>query len=174
MSQLLSPTSDQMSDKSINNNNNNNKLSLEERFKQLETLLTCGPTLLDGKSINCELFCDVFIAIYNECQRFELNYFSSNFFRSNSMIWSIFKLIYFVSNYLFIYYLNNFMNRNANTTRNKQQQKFCEFVKPLIERINELQLKSSDFEQLKVIGRGAFGQVALVKVSINSFLTIIN
>jgi serine/threonine-protein kinase MRCK len=125
MSQLLSPTSDQMSDKSINNNNNNNKLSLEERFKQLETLLTSGPTLLDGKSINCELFCDVFIAIYNECQR------------------------------------------NANTTRNKQQQKFCEFVKPLIERINELQLKSSDFEQLKVIGRGAFGQVALVKAKSN-------
>jgi hypothetical protein len=59
------------------------------------------------------------------------------------------------------------MNRNANTTRNKQQQKFCEFVKPLIERINELQLKSNDFEQLKVIGRGAFGQVALVKVFIN-------
>jgi hypothetical protein len=81
MSQLLSPTSDQMSDKSINNNNNNNnKPSLEERFKQLETLLTCGPTLLDGKSINCELFCDVFIAIYNECQRFSLNYFSSDFF----------------------------------------------------------------------------------------------
>ena len=54
--------------------------------------------------------------------------------------------------------------RNANTTRNKQQQKFCEFVKPLIERISELQLKANDFEQLKVIGRGAFGQVALVKV----------
>ena len=54
--------------------------------------------------------------------------------------------------------------RNANTTRNKQQQKFCELVKPLVDRINGLQLKASDFEQLKVIGRGAFGQVALVKV----------
>lgn len=55
-------------------------------------------------------------------------------------------------------------DRNATATRNKQQQKFCEFIKPLIDRIIELQLKASDFEQLKVIGRGAFGQVALVKV----------
>ncbi|RWS19012.1 hypothetical protein B4U80_14515, partial [Leptotrombidium deliense] len=49
------------------------------------------------------------------------------------------------------------------TTRNKQQQRFCEFIKPFLDRIQELQLKASDFEQLKIIGRGAFGQVALVK-----------
>jgi len=71
----LSPSSDESDRKSINNNNNNNnnnKLSLEERFKQLESLLSIGPTLFDGKSINCELLCDVLIAIYNECQRFGL------------------------------------------------------------------------------------------------------
>ncbi len=56
--------------------------------------------------------------------------------------------------------------RNGTNTRNKQQQKFSEFIKPLIDRIYQLQLKASDFEQLKVIGRGAFGQVALVKVII--------
>lgn len=60
----LSPKSSESDSKSIN------KLSLEDRFKQLESLLSIGPTLFDGKSINCELLCDVLIAIYNECQRF--------------------------------------------------------------------------------------------------------
>lgn len=50
------------------------------------------------------------------------------------------------------------------TTRNKQQQRFCEFIKPFLDLLFELHLKVSDFEQLKIIGRGAFGQVALVKV----------
>ena len=50
------------------------------------------------------------------------------------------------------------------TTRNKQQQRFCEFIKPFLDRIFDLHLKVTDFEQLKIIGRGAFGQVALVKV----------
>jgi len=49
------------------------------------------------------------------------------------------------------------------TTRNKQQQRFCEFIKPYLDRVLDLHLKVSDFEQLKIIGRGAFGQVALVK-----------
>ncbi|XP_054154350.1 serine/threonine-protein kinase Genghis Khan-like [Oppia nitens] len=107
------------------NDSNASGLSLLERFQRLETLLSIGPTLFDGKSINCELLADVLQAVYYECYR------------------------------------------NSNTTRNKQQQKFCEFVKPLIDKINELQLKTNDFEQLKVIGRGAFGQVALVKAKNN-------
>lgn len=65
-------------------------------------------------------------------------------------------------------------HRAASTTRNKQQQKFCDFVKPLIERINKLQLKADDFEQLKIIGRGAFGQVGLVKVITIILLSFIN
>lgn len=56
------------------------------------------------------------------------------------------------------------MIRVIATTRNKQQQRFCEFIKPLLDRIFDLHLKVSDFEELKIIGRGAFGQVALVKV----------
>ena len=52
------------------------------------------------------------------------------------------------------------------TTRNKQQQRFCEFIKPFLDLLFDLHLKVSDFEQLKIIGRGAFGQVALVKVSV--------
>ena len=50
------------------------------------------------------------------------------------------------------------------TTRNKQQQKFCESIRPFLDRLLDLQLKASDFETLKIIGRGAFGRVALVKV----------
>ena len=54
------------------------------------------------------------------------------------------------------------------TTRNKPQQKFCEFIKPYLDQLQDLHITSSDFEQLKIIGRGAFGQVALVKVHYNS------
>lgn len=53
------------------------------------------------------------------------------------------------------------------TTRNKQQQRFCEFIKPFLDRVFDLHLKVTDFEQLKIIGRGAFGQVALVKAKEN-------
>lgn len=48
-------------------------------------------------------------------------------------------------------------------TRNKQHQKFCEFIKPYLDQLLELQISASDFEQLKVIGRGAFGSVSLVR-----------
>ena len=47
-------------------------LSLEERFQRLEALLSIGPTLFDGKSINCELLSDVLIAVYYECFRFAI------------------------------------------------------------------------------------------------------
>lgn len=49
------------------------------------------------------------------------------------------------------------------TTRSKEQQKFCEAIKPFLDRLRELQLKACDFKSIKVIGRGAFGKVALVK-----------
>ena len=47
-------------------------LSLEERFHQLEALLSIGPTLFEGKSINSEMLFDVLISIYYECQRYGL------------------------------------------------------------------------------------------------------
>ncbi|XP_015791530.1 serine/threonine-protein kinase Genghis Khan [Tetranychus urticae] len=96
-------------------------ISLEKRFTELQTLLSMGPTLFDGKSINCELLFDVLIAVYYECQRL------------------------------------------VATTRSKEQQKFCESIKPFLDRLKELQLKASDFETIKIIGRGAFGKVALVR-----------
>ncbi|XP_062892231.1 serine/threonine-protein kinase MRCK alpha-like [Mobula hypostoma] len=41
---------------------------------------------------------------------------------------------------------------------------FLQRVTPLITRVKELQLHRDDFEILKVIGRGAFGEVAVVKM----------
>lgn len=49
------------------------------------------------------------------------------------------------------------------TTRSKEQQKYCEAIKPFLDRLQELQLKASDFDTIKIIGKGAFGKVALVK-----------
>lgn len=49
------------------------------------------------------------------------------------------------------------------TTRSKEQQRFCEAIKPFLDRLQELQLKASDFDTLNLIGKGAFGKVALVK-----------
>lgn len=99
------------------------QLTLKERLAQLSNLFTIGPTLIDDKSINCELLIDLLIAVYTDIQR----------------------------------------NARPNRDKNSPSNKFCDFVRPLIERINNLQLRSNDFEQLKIIGKGAFGQVLLVK-----------
>ncbi|XP_075584835.1 serine/threonine-protein kinase gek isoform X1 [Dermatophagoides farinae] len=59
------------------------------------------------------------------------------------------------------------IQRNVKSTRDKNSsaQKFSNLVKPLVDYINQLQLSVNDFEQIKIIGKGAFGQVSLVKVS---------
>lgn len=119
-------------------------LTLEERFNQLVSLLSSGPTLIQGKSINSELLFDVLIAVYFECQRYVcqlLPLFPPSLMTPSSL-----------------------SDRVIATSRNKQQQRFCEFIKPFLDLIFDLHLKVIDFEQLKIIGRGAFGQVALVKV----------
>ena len=43
---------------------------------------------------------------------------------------------------------------------------FCFFsaVKPVVERVKTLRLVRDDFEVVKVIGRGAFGEVCVVKM----------
>ncbi|XP_072318245.1 serine/threonine-protein kinase MRCK beta isoform X2 [Eucyclogobius newberryi] len=48
--------------------------------------------------------------------------------------------------------------------REKHVQEFLESVRPFTERVRELRLHREDFEILKVIGRGAFGEVAVVKL----------
>lgn len=44
-------------------------LSLQERFTRLESLLSIGPTLFEGKSISEEVLFDLLLAVYYECQR---------------------------------------------------------------------------------------------------------
>lgn len=48
-------------------------------------------------------------------------------------------------------------------TRNKNQQKFLELIDPFVKRINQLRLQSKDFDLIKVIGFGNFGQVSVVR-----------
>ncbi|XP_041094068.1 serine/threonine-protein kinase MRCK alpha-like [Polyodon spathula] len=48
--------------------------------------------------------------------------------------------------------------------RDKKAAEFVEWVKPFVSKVQQLRLKREDFEILKVIGRGAFGEVAVVKM----------
>ncbi|KAG8182959.1 hypothetical protein JTE90_003336 [Oedothorax gibbosus] len=57
---------------------------------------------------------------------------------------------------------------NSSLRREKTVSNFIELVKPIVERIKGLRLSRDDFEVLKVIGRGAFGEVAVVKHKITA------
>lgn len=48
--------------------------------------------------------------------------------------------------------------------REKHVQDFLQTVRPFTEKVRQLRLHRDDFEILKVIGRGAFGEVAVVKL----------
>ncbi|XP_042899175.1 serine/threonine-protein kinase Genghis Khan isoform X2 [Parasteatoda tepidariorum] len=52
---------------------------------------------------------------------------------------------------------------NSSLRREKTVSSFIEYVKPTVEKIKGLRLSRDDFEALKIIGRGAFGEVAVVK-----------
>ncbi len=53
---------------------------------------------------------------------------------------------------------------NSSLRREKSLHSFLEYVKPIVNRIRDLRLKKNDFDIIKVIGRGAFGEVAFVKM----------
>ncbi|XP_061097663.1 serine/threonine-protein kinase MRCK beta-like isoform X2 [Conger conger] len=53
---------------------------------------------------------------------------------------------------------------NSPLKREKHVADFLEWVKPFTTRVKEMRLHRDDFEMLKVIGRGAFGEVAVVKM----------
>ncbi|XP_036284905.1 serine/threonine-protein kinase MRCK beta isoform X4 [Pipistrellus kuhlii] len=48
--------------------------------------------------------------------------------------------------------------------RDKYVAEFLEWAKPFTQLVREMQLRREDFEIIKVIGRGAFGEVAVVKM----------
>ncbi|GFQ94894.1 hypothetical protein TNCT_217962 [Trichonephila clavata] len=52
---------------------------------------------------------------------------------------------------------------NSSLRREKTVSSFIEYAKPVVERVKKLRITRDDFEVLKVIGRGAFGDVAVVK-----------
>lgn len=53
---------------------------------------------------------------------------------------------------------------NSSLRRDKTISNFIDYSKTVIERLKELRLNKNDFEILKVIGRGAFGEVAFVRM----------
>uniref|UniRef100_A0A3Q2Z650 non-specific serine/threonine protein kinase n=1 Tax=Hippocampus comes TaxID=109280 RepID=A0A3Q2Z650_HIPCM len=53
---------------------------------------------------------------------------------------------------------------NCPLKREKHVTDFLDWVKPFTSTIKDLRLRRDDFEMLKVIGRGAFGEVAVVKM----------
>lgn len=53
---------------------------------------------------------------------------------------------------------------NSSLRREKTVSDFIELVKPVIQLIKQLRLSRDDFEVLKVIGRGAFGEVCVVRM----------
>ncbi|XP_051952295.1 serine/threonine-protein kinase MRCK beta isoform X5 [Xyrauchen texanus] len=53
---------------------------------------------------------------------------------------------------------------NSHLKREKHVTDFLEWVKPFTTTVKQMRLHRDDFEMLKVIGRGAFGEVAVVKM----------
>ncbi|XP_050718835.1 serine/threonine-protein kinase Genghis Khan-like isoform X3 [Eriocheir sinensis] len=53
---------------------------------------------------------------------------------------------------------------NSSLRREKTVSDFIEYVKPVVQRVKALRLSRDDFEVIKVIGRGAFGEVCVVKL----------
>ena len=53
--------------------------------------------------------------------------------------------------------------QNSTLRRERQCVTFLEKFKPFVQRVSDLRMRKSDFEHLKTIGRGAFGEVAVVR-----------
>jgi len=53
---------------------------------------------------------------------------------------------------------------NSSLRREKTVSDFLEYVKPVVARVKALRLTREDFDVVKVIGRGAFGEVCVVKL----------
>jgi serine/threonine-protein kinase MRCK len=54
--------------------------------------------------------------------------------------------------------------QTSSLRRDKTISSFIDYAKDLVERVKQLRLNKNDFEILKVIGRGAFGEVAFVRM----------
>ncbi|KAH9416425.1 hypothetical protein DERP_012853 [Dermatophagoides pteronyssinus] len=111
-------------------------LTLNDRFERLNKLFDTSTTTTTSSSSSTST-----IIIDNKCYNYE-----------------------FLLDLLIAVYTD--IQRNVKPTtrdKNSSSQKFSNLVKPLVDYIRQLQLNSNDFEQIKIIGKGAFGQVSLVK-----------
>ena len=59
---------------------------------------------------------------------------------------------------------------NSSLKREKHVTEFLEWARPFLQRVLELRIRRSDFELIRVIGRGAFGEVSVVKMKVSLFL----
>jgi hypothetical protein len=53
---------------------------------------------------------------------------------------------------------------NSSLRREKPIASFIDYARPIVEKLKQFRLSKNDFEIIKVIGRGAFGEVAFVKM----------
>ena len=53
---------------------------------------------------------------------------------------------------------------NSQIKRERHVVDFIEWARPFMNKISELRVRKSDFDLVKVIGRGAFGEVGLVQM----------
>lgn len=57
---------------------------------------------------------------------------------------------------------------NSSLRREKTVTEFIELVKPIAQLVKQLRLTREDFDLVKVIGRGAFGEVCVVRMTTTS------
>ena len=61
---------------------------------------------------------------------------------------------------------------SSNLRREKTVAEFVSYAQPIVKNIKNLRLQRDDFETLKIIGRGAFGEVAVVKLKVSDNMTV--
>ncbi|RXN15350.1 serine threonine- kinase MRCK beta [Labeo rohita] len=115
-------------------------MSAKVRLKKLEQLLLDGHQKND-KSLSVETLLDILICLYNEC--------------SNSPL----KREKHVTDFLEWVICPQFT-----LIKSRSVLRYPDSVKPFTTTVKEMRLHRDDFEMLKVIGRGAFGEVAVVKM----------
>lgn len=106
-----------------------------ERLKQLEQIYLQGVPI-DSNTFSLESLLDVLVCLYDEC--------CSTTLRKEK---TVAEFVDFGK--IFIY----------------EKHDFCiVLARPVVEKVKTLRLTKDDFEFLNVIGRGAFGEVAVVKM----------
>ena len=118
------------------------------RLRQLESLFIGGPVQGEGRighTFSIETLIDILLVLYDECCNSSLR-------REKT-----------VSDFIEfgISYIHNIFLKNNKFFCNKI---YVFIVKPVATCIKSLQLAREDFEIVKVIGRGAFGEVCVVRM----------